>query len=177
MITATTEIFQEINCYSYFQTFYIIGILHQVASSFYQIDLKVEELSTPNQLPDDDGFYEFNYHLRFDNRRYMMTKAVSANGNIDPDLNHLSSSILTRLFPFSLTFGQDLQIVECGVQLRRMFPTETKTCADLTNFVRLRLPKLRLTWENVKNIIFKLHLPMQKLFVADLTPSEGPFGI
>jgi guanylate cyclase len=64
-------------------------------------------------------------------------------------LASLSSSILMQLFPFTLVFRPDLQIIAVGRQLKQMFPDNTLVGQALPDVARVRRPKLLFTWDNV----------------------------
>lgn len=64
-------------------------------------------------------------------------------------LTSLSSSILMQLFPFTLVFRPNLEIISAGRQLRNMFPDNALIGQALPDVARIRRPKLLFTWDNV----------------------------
>lgn len=144
------------------------GILDQVATDFYSVQLQVEELtsSTPeasNAIAAEEG-YHFKFRLKFDNQSYMANRAAKKGLVIDPGrlsfsdrrsdrtedrLPPLSSTILLRLFPFTFMFREDLTVFDCGVMMQQIFPGEVFVGRNLKDVARMRMPKLSLTWENV----------------------------
>jgi guanylate cyclase len=140
------------------------GQLHQIAHDFYGIQLTVEEL-TKTPFNKEEG-YQFRFRLNFDNRDYMTGRSacngslelgrinISSCGNAstmasENALASLSSSILMQLFPFTLVFRPDLQIIAVGRQLKQMFPDNTLVGQALPDVARVRRPKLLFTWDNV----------------------------
>lgn len=146
------------------------GQLHQIACDFYQIQLTVEALSSGGPQESEEG-YEFRFRLNFDNRDYMagrhggaislelerMSICPSPSGRRDSckgqdaGLGALSSSILLQLFPFTLIFRPDLRIIATGLQLKQMFASGSLNGQELPDVARMRRPKLRLTWDNVRS--------------------------
>jgi guanylate cyclase len=145
------------------------GQLHQIAHDFYGIQLTVEEL-TKTPFNKEEG-YQFRFRLNFDNRDYM-TGRSACNGSLElgrinissrgsastmaseKALASLSSSILMQLFPFTLVFRPDLQIIAVGRQLKQMFPDNALVGQALPDVARVRRPKLLFTWDNVMNRLF-----------------------
>lgn len=64
-------------------------------------------------------------------------------------LSSLSSSILMQLFPFTLVFRPNLEIISAGRQLKNMFPGDMLIGQPLPDVARIRRPKLLFTWDNV----------------------------
>lgn len=110
-----------------------------------------------------EGF-QFRLRLNFDNRDYLAGRRYSSgsglnlerlsltNGQADSHykgLTQLSSSILLQLFPFTLVFRPDLEIINVGCQLKQMYPNGALLKMTLPEVARLRRPKLRMTWDNV----------------------------
>ncbi|XP_046645351.1 soluble guanylate cyclase 89Db-like isoform X2 [Daphnia pulicaria] len=146
---------------------YLIGQLHQIAHDFYGIQLTVEEL-TKTPFNKEEG-YQFRFRLNFDNRDYM-TGRSACNGSLElgrinissrgsagtmaseKALASLSSSILMQLFPFTLVFRPDLQIIAVGRQLKQMFPDNALVGQALPDVARVRRPKLLFTWDNLYSL-------------------------
>ena len=61
----------------------------------------------------------------------------------------LSSFHLMRLFPFTLVFRKDLQIIATGLQLKEMYPAGVLVGKYLPAVAKMIRPKLCLTWDNV----------------------------
>jgi guanylate cyclase len=62
----------------------------------------------------------------------------------------LSSHTLLRLFPFALIFRSDLKIISTGKQLRIMFLDKGINGHSLDELVKMRRPRVNLTWDNVR---------------------------
>lgn len=145
--------------------FFPIGQLHQIAHDFYGIPLTIEEL--PKKPYSKEECHQFWFRLNFNNRDYMADRSASSS-NLEPGrinfssresaktasqkaLASLSSSVLMQLFPFALVFRPDLKIISTGCQLKHMFSDNAVLGQPLAEVARLRRPKLRLTWENVRS--------------------------
>ena len=62
----------------------------------------------------------------------------------------LSSDILLQLFPFALIFRSNLKIISTGKQLKIMFLNKGIIGQNLAELVKMRRPKVNLTWDNVR---------------------------
>jgi guanylate cyclase len=63
----------------------------------------------------------------------------------------LASDTLLRLFPFALIFRSDLKIISTGKQLKIMFLDKGINGQSLAELLKMRRPKVNLTWDNVRN--------------------------
>jgi guanylate cyclase len=64
----------------------------------------------------------------------------------------LSSNALLQLFPFALIFRSDLKIISTGKQLKIMF-MDGIYGHSLDELVKMRRPRVNLTWDNVSKCI------------------------
>lgn len=156
-------IFWEIRYDVWLNHFFRQGILIQIANDFYDLQLSVEELPQIKVASSfaEDG-YQYRFRLNFDNRNYMADQQASrascinlenaslsgAGGALEP----LSSSLLMKLFPFTLVFRKDLQIIATGTQLKEMYAMGVLVGQSLPAVARMCRPKLCLTWENVSQL-------------------------
>ena len=109
----------------------------------------------------EDG-YQYRFRLNFDNKNYMADQQASRTSCIDLEnaslsgvegaLEPLSSSLLMKLFPFTLVFRKDLQIIATGSQLKEMYPIGVLVGQYLPAVARMCRPKLCLTWDNVSRL-------------------------
>lgn len=135
------------------------GILIQIAKDFYNLELTLQELPRNKTISFTEDGYQFRFRLNFNNRDYMADQQASRTAciNLDMSVNArnpqalapLSSFVLMQLFPFTLVFRKDLQIIAVGVQLLEMFPAEVLVSQPLPTVARMCRPKLSLTWDNV----------------------------
>lgn len=119
----------------------------------------MKELTPLNEPSSTEDGYQFTFRLNFDNRDYMAGRqghclalekmSSSSDSSGCEGLAPLFSSTLLQLFPFTLIFRPDLQIIDSGRQLTQMFPEGTLVGQTLPDVSRMRRPKLRLTWDNV----------------------------
>jgi len=116
-------------------------------------DLSIYELP---QSPDDDKSecdgYKYLLRINFDNRDYLADQAMLkglVTPSIDKSLSPVPGRIMMQLFPFTLVFWPDLKIIEIGNKLQEMYPAGTFIGQSLTSVIKMRRPKLSLTWENV----------------------------
>lgn len=138
------------------------GQLLQIAHDFYGIQLAVTEL--PNKPSTKVEGFQFRLRLNFNNRDYLAGRRHSSGsglslerlsltnsqaGGHNKSLSALSSTVLLQLFPFTLAFRSDLEIISVGCQLKQMYPDGALVKMSLPEVARLRRPKLRLTWDNV----------------------------
>ena len=56
---------------------------------------------------------------------------------------------LLNLFPFTLIFGKDMKIAGAGIQLMRMHSYENLLGRSLDAIIKMRRPRVNLTWQNV----------------------------
>ena len=127
---------------------YVKGQLTQVAKDFYDLNLEIEvvevkELKRLNQI-------NTIFALRFDNRGYvqeirnqlMSQKAVSR-------LPHVRGGVVLSLFPFSVIFNKDLQIVDVGIKLKEILGSAVMLDAPVSNFFVIRRPRMDWDWDSV----------------------------
>lgn len=131
----------------------------QIAKECYGIpNLSVAELpQSPDQSRSTDG-YKYRLRLNFDNRAYLANQAVitgliepiNRGRFIDKTLPAVSGKVMMQLFPFTLVFRPDLKIIQAGIKLKELYPPGTFIGQSLPSVIRMRRPKLSVTWENVK---------------------------
>ena len=138
------------------------GLLHQIATDFYGIELDIQPL-TDEHSDLDEGF-RFRFRLNYNNRDYLMCRAAGDGSGLElerrgdffkrvgnrDNLTSLSSTILLQLFPFTLVFKRDMSILTTGPQLRRLYPSAGFPGRSLAEVARMRRPKVALTWDNVR---------------------------
>ena len=134
------------------------GLLLQVAEEYYNIELAVNEL--PVESWSKDEYKEYKFRLNFNNRDYLASRETMKGSHLELEKKmlscpSLSSRTLLRLFPFALVFNSDLKIIGVGKQLKVMFPYPGLTDHTLPELVKMRRPKVGLTWENVIIFIIK----------------------
>jgi len=131
---------------------YFTGILGKVAETFYGItDLTIHELTQSRKELPTDG-YKHLLRVNFDNRGYLADQATLkglVTPSIDESLSPVPGRIMMQLFPFTLVFRPDLKIIEIGDKLKEMYPVGTFIGQSLTSVIKMRRPKLSLSWENV----------------------------
>lgn len=142
----------------------LTGILDQVATDYYGISLSSDKLPDLPYESNSEG-HHYRIRLNFDNRNYMTCKAI-VNGSLELErkfnsgptqkfngrtehLAPVTNYLLMQLFPFSLIFSSNLEIISVGLQLIRMFPHSKLVGKLLGDVARLRRPRSNLTWENV----------------------------
>ncbi|CAG0884510.1 unnamed protein product [Darwinula stevensoni] len=139
---------------------YVMGQLTQVAKDFYEINLEIEvvevkELKRLNQI-------NTIFALRFDNRGYvqeirnqlMSQKAVSR-------LPHVRGSVVLSLFPFSVVFNKDLQIVDVGIKLKEILGSAIMLDAPVSNFFVIRRPRMDWDWDSLlqfREVMFEVEV-------------------
>ena len=134
-------------------------MLLQVAEEYYNIELAIKELSSTDNS-DKDEYKQHRFRLNFNNRDYMASREMTRGNHLELEKRmlscpSLSSKTLLQLFPFALVFNSGLKIIDVGKQLKVMFPYPGLTDHALPELVKMRRPKVGLTWENVIIFIIK----------------------
>ena len=84
----------------------------------------------------------------------------------------LSSDTVLQLFPFALIFRSDLKIISTGKQLKIMFINKEINGSNLNDLVKIRRPKVNLTWDNVREYCC-FSAVSDTIYLIDLT-LKGP---
>lgn len=143
-----------------------LGLLNQIATDFYGIELNVQQLTDDQSFDADEGF-QFKFRLNFNNRDYLVCRSANDGSGLELDkradflnkvgsrdsLVPLTSTILLQLFPFTLVFKSDMSIVSTGPQLRRLYPSAELRGKSLASVAKMRRPKVPLTWDNVTSLL------------------------
>ena len=127
-------------------------MLLQVAEEYYNIEVTINDL--PAVPTKKDEYKEYRFRLNFNNRDYLASRETMKGSHLELEKKmlscpSLSSTTLLRLFPFALIFNSDLKIIGVGKQFNVMFPYPGLTENILPELVKMRRPKVGLTWENV----------------------------
>ena len=167
---------------------YLIGILEEIAEQFYDIrHLSVIQLpQEPSHDSSADG-EKYLFRINFDNRDYMADQAIVkgiaerlSNNEKKPKTEHIDKvlppvpgKIIMQLFPFTLIFRPDLKIIETGNKLKEMYPEGTFIGQSLPDVIKMRRPKLKITWENASCCISKTRTQ----FLTFISPFSQMFSL
>lgn len=63
-----------------------------------------------------------------------------------------------QIFPFSIVFNKDMMITNMGHTLNTLYGRDSLRGKDIRLCFKLRRPRMKFSWENVRNFIPELSL-------------------
>ncbi|XP_022255882.1 soluble guanylate cyclase 89Da-like [Limulus polyphemus] len=127
--------------------YYVIGQLVQIARTFYGLELDVRILRNG---PDSDGTgCHVIYHLQFDNTPYQKQQMARKSLQELTDLSPISGRNLFILFPFSVAFDRNMNILEVGGKVRELFNFHGFIGKHVETFFLFHRPRVVFSWRNV----------------------------
>ncbi|KAG1663197.1 Soluble guanylate cyclase 88E [Nymphon striatum] len=128
---------------------YVVGQIKEVGKHFYDIDIDVDVLT--QEIQNDTLHVKFQ--LNFNNTAFEGRSLKSKNLVLKP----VTASVLIKMFPFCIVFGNDLVINSLGSSLNRLVPSAIGK--RINNAFDLKRPLILLTWTNImaySNNVFEL---------------------
>ncbi|XP_017776660.1 PREDICTED: soluble guanylate cyclase 89Db-like [Nicrophorus vespilloides] len=138
-------------------TQYLQGLLMQVASDVFNLELKVNVMESVVSQMNGKNIVIVTFRLHFDNQLYMLDrKRKESQINVKNSLRPFSCHMLFKLFPFALMMSREMLIIGTGIKVHELLSSKKGDLIGepVTNHFRLRRPKgISFTWKNA----FYLH--------------------
>ncbi|CAM1326905.1 Uncharacterised protein g9354 [Pycnogonum litorale] len=118
---------------------YVSGQIKEVGRMFYKTDIDVELITQEVQ----GETLHVTFQLHFDN------KALNSQRNMERhvEMNQISASVIIKMFPFCIIFGDDLIIRTLGSSLFTILPNAIGK--RVNHIFDLTRPLILLTWTNI----------------------------
>ncbi|XP_025087604.1 soluble guanylate cyclase 88E-like isoform X3 [Pomacea canaliculata] len=151
---------------------YVIGQLQQCGLTLYGVKVDIKVLK---ETPVGHGCH-VRYRLDFNNSSFTPPTPIQSLARINNALCPVSGSILFKLFPFCIVFGEEMVILRAGPSAVNLFSGQQLVGSRVTDIFSLRRPPVDFTWNNIlcqQNVVFELESPPLSNIADDNSQSHG----
>ncbi|XP_060801983.1 soluble guanylate cyclase 89Db [Amyelois transitella] len=138
-------------------THYLMGQLYEIAEDIFSLKLKVSIVREGVE----DNCNVAVLRLEFDNSDYVQSLMLKK--SLPCPLPPVPASLLLQLFPFGVLLDRKMKILMAGEKLVEAWggPANSIAKSSINEILRLRKPKISLTWDKVvcmQTMMFELEL-------------------
>ncbi|XP_053605241.1 soluble guanylate cyclase 89Da-like [Plodia interpunctella] len=146
-------------------THYLMGQLYEIAEDIFSLKLKV----TIVKEGVEDNLNVAVLRLEFDNSDYVQSLMLKK--SLPCPLPAVPASLLLQLFPFGVLLDRKMKILMAGEKLVQAWggPCNRIAKSSISEILRLRKPKISLTWDKVvcmQTMMFELELLRYRARIA-----------